>query len=94
VSDELLRGLVAGPVLVGDHRGLLGFSADLGRRTVRFDPKFDLEEFSCFWSHGRGWGTYRQERDDGTLHAVVEVLHGTLAADHVEAPVPVTVAQR
>jgi uncharacterized protein (DUF608 family) len=75
--------------------GMLGFSADLGRRTVRFDPKFDLEEFSCFWSHGRGWGIYRQQRDhDGTLRAVVEVLHGTLAADHVEAPVPVTIAER
>jgi hypothetical protein len=75
--------------------GMLGFSADLGRRTVRFDPKFQGEEFSCFWSHGRGWGTYRQERDnEGNLHAVVEVLYGTLAADRVEAPVPVTVAER
>ena len=69
--------------------GMLGFSADLGRRTVRFDPKFDLEEFSCFWSRGRGWGIYRQQREhDGTLRAVVGVLHGTLAADHVDAPYP------
>jgi hypothetical protein len=58
-------------------------------------PKFDLEEFSCFWSHGRGWGIYLQQRHhDGTLRAVVEVLHGTLAADHVDAPVPVTIAER
>jgi non-lysosomal glucosylceramidase len=74
--------------------GMLGFSADLGRRAVRFDPKFDVREFSCFWSHGRGWGTYRQERGpDGRLRAVVEVLHGTLGADTVEAPVPVTVLE-
>jgi non-lysosomal glucosylceramidase len=71
---------------------MLGFSADLGRRSVRFDPKFAVQEFSCFWSHGRGWGIYRQQRDaDGQLHAVVEVLHGTLGADHINAPVPVTV---
>jgi non-lysosomal glucosylceramidase len=75
--------------------GMLGFSPDLGRRTVRFAPKFDVQEFSCFWSHGRGWGVYRQERDaDGHPHAVVEVMHGTLGADHVQAPVPVTVLER
>ncbi|HEV8565599.1 MAG TPA: GH116 family glycosyl-hydrolase [Actinoplanes sp.] len=74
--------------------GMLGFSADLGRRTVRFDPKIDVREFSCFWSHGRGWGVYRQERDeDGQLRAIVEVLHGTLGADRVEAPVPVSVLE-
>ncbi len=71
---------------------LLGFSADLGRNRISFDPKFGLDEFSCFWSHGKGWGTYRHERTaDGELRAVVEVLHGTLAADHIEAPLPVTV---
>jgi uncharacterized protein (DUF608 family) len=74
--------------------GMLGFSADLGRGEISFDPKFGVDEFSCFWSHGRGWGTYRQERDqDGQLRAVVEVLHGVLAAEHVHAPVAVTVFQ-
>jgi non-lysosomal glucosylceramidase len=73
---------------------MLGFTADLGRRTVRFDPKFDVDQFSCFWSHGKGWGIYRQARDqDGALRAVIEVLQGTLAADHIDAPVPVTVLE-
>jgi uncharacterized protein (DUF608 family) len=75
--------------------GMLGFSPDLGRRRVRFDPKFDLEQFSCFWSHGRGWGVYRQERDeDGQLRAVVEVLYGTLAADQIDAPVTTSILER
>ncbi|GAA1005177.1 hypothetical protein Aple_036350 [Acrocarpospora pleiomorpha] len=72
--------------------GMLGFNADLGRGTVTFDPKFAEQEFRCFWSHGQGWGTYRHERAaDGALHAVIEVLHGTLGADTVNAPLPVTV---
>lgn len=72
--------------------GMLGFSADLGRRTIRFAPQFRTDEFTGFWSHGQGWGTYRHERDgDGELRAVVEVLDGTIAAETIEAPLPVTV---
>lgn len=71
---------------------MLGFSADLGRDRVKFEPKFDTEEFSCFWAHGLGWGTYQHQRDEnGTIKAVVEVLHGTLGATHIEAPLPVQV---
>ena len=66
---------------------MLGFRADLGRRTVQFEPHFPDDEFTCFWAHGLGWGTYRHERGaDGELRATIDVLHGTLAADTVIAP--------
>jgi uncharacterized protein (DUF608 family) len=72
--------------------GMLGFRADLGRRTVRFEPRFAEKEFSCFWAHGLGWGTYRHQLDaDGGLRAVVDVLHGSLGADTVLAPIDVLV---
>ncbi len=73
---------------------MLGFTADLSRGIVRFAPRFTEPEFSCFWSHGKGWGTYTQHRDtDGRMAATVEVIEGTLAADKIHAPVPVTVVE-
>lgn len=71
---------------------MLGFTADLGRGRVAFDPKFDTEEFTCFWAHGKGWGVYRHVRDaDGRITAVIDVLHGTIGATHIDAPVAVEV---
>jgi hypothetical protein len=71
---------------------MLGFEADLGRGRIAFRPNFKTDEFTCFWAHGKGWGTYRHERSpDGQLRAVIEVLHGDLTADHIDAPLPVTV---
>jgi uncharacterized protein (DUF608 family) len=74
--------------------GMLGFEPDLGRSRVAFRPQFKVDEFTCFWAHGKGWGTYRHERAaDGRIQAVIDVLHGSLAAEDVEAPVPVTVRE-
>jgi uncharacterized protein (DUF608 family) len=66
--------------------GLSGFEADLPRGVLRFAPAAE-GDFATFWSHGRGWGTYRQWRDDaGTLVAEVKVIEGVLDVESVTTP--------
>lgn len=63
-----------------------GFTADLGRGRVRFAPVVE-GDFSTFWSHGKGWGTYTQTvGGDGRLVAVVEVIEGELGTESPETP--------
>jgi non-lysosomal glucosylceramidase len=70
--------------------GMLGFSADLARGIVRFDPKFTTSDFTCFWCHGKGWGTYNQRTDEsGEVSAEVHVIEGTVGATKIEGPVPI-----
>ncbi len=45
---------------------LSGFSCDMAAGTLSFDPPFHPEDFSCFWSTGRAWGTYSQTLDPAT----------------------------
>lgn len=62
-----------------------GFTADLPHRRVTFAPRAD--EYTSFWSHGAGWGTYEQWRDaDGTLQARVTVIEGELGTDLPDTP--------
>lgn len=65
---------------------LSGFEANLAENRISFAPKAD-GAFTTFWSHGKGWGTYRQVRGpSGELHAEVRVLEGDLGATTVETP--------
>ncbi|WP_329378571.1 GH116 family glycosyl-hydrolase [Streptomyces sp. NBC_01716] len=68
-----------------------GFSVDLSRGLVRFDPRAAEDgDFRSFWCHGKGWGTYEQHRDaDGELVARIEVIEGVLGTEE-----PVTAATR
>jgi len=66
-----------------------GFTADLANGVVTFRPAVE-GDFSTFWSHGLGWGTYCQEKQaDGALAAVVTVFEGDLGTT-----TPITPASR
>ena len=49
---------------------LSGFHCDIDRGTISFSPIVDASTetniFRCFWSCGRGWGTYTQRHDEAT----------------------------
>jgi hypothetical protein len=63
-----------------------GFVADLPNQKVVFAPVAD-GDFTSFWSHGLGWGTYEQRlSEDGTLAAVITVIEGELGTDAPETP--------
>jgi uncharacterized protein (DUF608 family) len=70
---------------------LSGFHCDMGRGTLSFAPVANASTedgiFRCFWSCGRGWGTYTQRRDETTSEwqPEVEVLGGDLAGVRVAA---------
>jgi uncharacterized protein (DUF608 family) len=51
--------------------------------TLSFDPVLEASSdpnvFQCFWSNGRAWGSYRQQRDDQNgWTPTLEVLGGSL----------------
>ncbi len=46
---------------------LSGYSYDMSRNEVSFAPRIHAENFRCFYSNGREWGVYTQEKlEDGT----------------------------
>lgn len=58
---------------------LSGFSYDMVKGEISFDPKINSDNFSCFFSTGKGWGVYRQKRNKfGKLDWDIEVLYGSL----------------
>ena len=68
-----------------------GMCCDLGRGEISFDPVLDAsteqDRFATFWSAGRGWGTYTQQRDPATgeWRGSVEVLGGDMTGVRVKA---------
>ncbi|MEP7358245.1 MAG: GH116 family glycosyl hydrolase, partial [Anaerolineales bacterium] len=80
------RSLASWAVLVA----LSGFQCDLGRGVISFAPRLEASteagQFNTFWSCGRGWGTYSQQRDSaGAWRPRVEVLGGDMSGIRVEA---------
>jgi len=81
------RALASWAVLVA----LSGFQCDLDRGVLSFAPRLEVAapagRFSTFWSCGRGWGTYTQERDaaTGVWSPSVQVLGGQMAGMQVTA---------
>ncbi|MBD2870608.1 hypothetical protein IDH41_18665 [Paenibacillus sp. IB182493] len=59
---------------------LSGFKLDMGEGTMSFRPAISEDRFSAFWSNGKAWGIYKQQRDPvtGQLEREVEVLYGSL----------------
>jgi uncharacterized protein (DUF608 family) len=62
---------------------LSGFQCDMSGGTISFAPALGAstqpDEFRCFWSCGRGWGTYTQRRDaSGAWVPDVQVLGGDM----------------
>lgn len=66
---------------------LTGFSYDLVKGTIRFNPVINQEDFSTFWSTGKGWGIYTQKKDpvSGKVDWNIEVLYGSLEGVTVNA---------
>lgn len=59
---------------------LSGFSCNLPKKQMSFNPVISADKFSCFWCNGKAWGIFKQNRDatTGKLHRSIEVLNGTL----------------
>jgi uncharacterized protein (DUF608 family) len=55
-----------------------GFGCDLTKGEISFEPKVAPENFTCFFSTGKCWGTYSQQRDEasGELARSFKVLYG------------------
>lgn len=66
---------------------LSGFSCDMVKKEMRFDPVINRDDFTTFWSTGRGWGTYHQHRDaaSGEYECSVDVHYGDMSGVRVHA---------
>lgn len=53
---------------------LSGFSFDMTRGFLGFDPRIHRDAFRCLWALGTGWGVFRMESG----RAVLEVLGGSV----------------
>lgn len=66
------RSMAAWGLLVA----LSGYEYDLTRDYIAFNPKVNADNFSCFYSNGKSWGVYRQERQaDGELKKEIVPLY-------------------
>jgi non-lysosomal glucosylceramidase len=58
---------------------LSGFQFDMVKGTMSFAPAMSKDNFTCFWSTGKAWGTYTQKKNKkGRLAKTVRVLYGSL----------------
>jgi non-lysosomal glucosylceramidase len=66
---------------------LSGFEYDMARGTLSFSPKINGDQFSCFFSTGKAWGTYRQKRrkKGRGFERSIQVLYGDLTGISVTA---------
>lgn len=65
---------------------LSGFEFDMVCGRMSFNPVVNRDDFACFWSTGKGWGVYRQRKDEtGSLAFEIEVLHGDMSGVEVTA---------
>ncbi len=66
---------------------LSGFEHDARIRYLGFRPKINREDFSCFWSLGSGWGTFRARKHEGLVLAIDggEMRIGSFGSDYLGA---------
>jgi uncharacterized protein (DUF608 family) len=70
---------------------LSGVQSDLGQNTLTINPVLSAstssDDFTCFWSNGRAWGTYSQHRDSttGEWSPAVKVLGGDATGLQIRA---------
>lgn len=61
----------------GVYVALTGFRFDLTRNEIAFQPALQEDQFSCFFSTGKSWGTYTRTKDaSGVIHEDIQVLYG------------------
>ena len=67
------------------YTAMTGYSYDLPAGKIGFAPAVDSDSFQCFFSHGKAWGIYKQEKQtDGSIKKEVEVLYGSMEGIEVE----------
>ena len=45
---------------------------------IAFEPRLSPDDFRSAFVGPSGWGTYSQQRKDGTMQAMLHLRHGTL----------------
>lgn len=57
---------------------LSGYQFDLTENRIAFSPKVHQDDFTCFYSNGKSWGVYHQEKgEDGELRRETLPLYET-----------------
>ncbi len=74
-SDHYARAMMAH----GTYLAALGFEHHGPRGHLGFAPKIGPDDFRAAFTVGAGWGTYTQQRRDGTFKADVHLRFGRLA---------------
>jgi len=78
-GNHYVRSMAAWGMLVA----LSGYTFDLPNNKMGFAPAVADDKFKCFYSNGKSWGIYEQEKQaDGTVSRKVKVLYGSL--DEIE----------
>ena len=57
---------------------LSGYSFDMPKHTLGFDPRINQEESKSFWSTDSGWGIYSQRKADSGGTATLDVRYGSM----------------
>ena len=59
---------------------LSGFRYDMTKGEISFDPVYQRDDFSTFWSTAQAWGIYTQkiDKNSGERRWDIKVLYGTL----------------
>jgi hypothetical protein len=55
---------------------LSGYRPDMAHQRMYFSPAINKDNFKCFWSNGKAWGTYTQLLENGRLQHKIDVLYG------------------
>ena len=55
---------------------LSGFVPDVPHGKITFEPRINRENFKCFWSTGKAWGTFEQKIENGETRTKVTTLYG------------------
>ena len=58
---------------------LSGFRPNLPNGKMYFSPVINKDNFKCFWSNGKAWGTYSQVIKDGKTEYSIETLYGDIS---------------
>ena len=73
-GNHYVRSMAAWGILVA----MSGYTFDLPNGKIDFKP-VDKGDFKCFYSNGKSWGIYTQEKQaDGTLTSKIQPLYGSL----------------
>ena len=74
-GNHYARSMAAWGMLVA----ISGYTFDLPNDKIGFNPVVSADDFKCFYSNGKSWGTYEQEKQaDGTLIRKIKPLYGSL----------------